>query len=76
MTNIDLDAVDTDVMLTFSPDPSREGYAVIEYDDEHGDTRLGSFKIRDLLIIRHATAVSSYQPEQTRSKPPIWMREN
>lgn len=76
MTHIDLDAVDDDVVLTFSPDPSREGYAVIEYDGEDGDKRLGSFKIRDLMIILHATAGASYQPEQTRSKPPIWMREN
>lgn len=74
--SIDIFATDEDIVLTLAPDPKREGYVEIEFDGADGGKRLGSFKIRDLLIILHATAGTSHQPERTRSRPPIWMREN
>ena len=72
MTAIDIEPIQGGGTLIIQPDPSNPGCAVLRFDDEYYPTTvLGSYKIRDLLIILHATAGEASAP--TRSKRPSWM---
>lgn len=67
MTTIDIEPAEGGGVLTFEPDPSIVGNAVLRFSEDDGATVLiGSYRIRDLLVILHATG-------GVTGRRPTWM---